>query len=245
MRCLIVFSVALCYIGAIFSGGRATFPLCIAFSFMVAILRKRFGLIMMMCCAGVFMMAVANMFSHFINTKAPNYIARSLQLVMIEKGDAYRTISGSQDARNEAIKQAIVEWQADYRVMLFGRSVFYLNARDAEIVNRQYGLDGFVMNAVWAGRTHNLVTDLLLQYGLVGCVLYLWCYLVVIWYFWRLYREIPPESGFCKALAGAMVLYLPPMLISQLIGGTFLPLVTALVIGLIRSHLVTREKINL
>ena len=87
------------------------------------------------------------------------------------------------------------------------------------------------------GGTHNLLTDLLLQYGLVGCILYLLAYLSVIRFVWRLTLTIPDSEPLAKSLAGAMKIYLPLMLIYQLLGGTYLPMEVALVIGLVRALL--------
>jgi hypothetical protein len=95
------------------------------------------------------------------------------------------------------------------------------------------------MNALRSGRTHNLLTDLLLQYGIFGCVLYLASYIAVIIYFWRLAKVIDNREGEVKALVLSMVVYLPAAFLYALVGGTYMPSIAVLVIGITRSHLAT------
>lgn len=238
LRGIVVVSVALCFVGALLSGGRATLLLCLLMVGLVAIVRRRTTLIVFGGVSGVLAVALINIFSHQINNEAPSYIARSVQFVMIEKGNAYRSIEGSQETRDAARKAALVEWRKDTRVFLFGRSVYRISWEDAYYVGQKYGLDGFVMNAMRSGRTHNLVTDLLLQYGIVGCVLYLTAFLWVAVFFrrlWRVTRECDPMA---RSLVGAMMIYLPPIFVYQVVGGTFMPSIAVLVLGITRSHLV-------
>jgi hypothetical protein len=113
-----------------------------------------------------------------------------------------------------------------------------VNAEEILWMKSNLGVDGFVENAMRSGATHNLITDLLLQYGLVGCVLYLTATLVAIRFFIRLYRTINSAQVLPKALAGSMAIYLPMFFIYSLLGGGFFPVIAALMAGLIRAHLV-------
>jgi hypothetical protein len=241
---IIISGCFLCLVGAVFSGGRATLPICIFFACAVAFFRRRMVLLVTLVCSFLFAIAAVNIFSQQINTHAPHFIARSVQMVMLDKGTTYGGIVGSQESRNAARDQAFIEWRGDDRIFLIGRSVYKITAEEAKHNTDKYGMDGFVMNAIWTARTHDMISELLLQYGLAGFLLYIMSYCLVIIFFYRLYKNIPHPEGVCKALAGTMVLYLPPMFISQIIGGGYLPLVSALFIGLIRSHLISQQRLE-
>ena len=237
MRLIVLMTLPAILVGSVYSGGRATTIFCLAIAVFVAFARRKIHLVAVMVCMAIFVIAGVNVFSHEINTKAPLSISRSLQLVMIEKDQtSYGSVTHSQDSRNAAFKEALVQWQADNRVFFFGRSVYSVTQKDMLTV-RYDALDEFVENAMRTGGTHNLLTDLLLQYGLVGCALYLLAYLSVIRFVWRLTLTIPDSEPLAKSLAGAMKIYLPLMLAYQLLGGTFLPMEVALVIGLVRALL--------
>jgi hypothetical protein len=243
IKLVVLGAIGLCVIGAVFSGGRATLLFCIAIFLLVALVRRRVALLALMGMSCALIVAVVNLFSDQINTSAPHYIARSLQMVMWDKGEAVSSIEGSQETRNAAIQEALKEFRKDNRVLFFGRSVFLITHEDA-LVMRNKGIDGFVQNAMRSGRTHNLITDLLLQYGIIGCLLYLVAYISVIRMYIKLSKAIPYSETVAKALAGAMAIYLSLMLPYQLLGGTFMPAVAALMIGLIRVQLV-RHRVGL
>lgn len=237
LKLIVLASVGLCLVGAILSGGRATLLFCLLMGFIVALARRQILMIIGGVMAIVLGIALINIFSNEINTKAPVYIARSMQMVMLDKGSTYQGISGSQESRDAGRKAAIAEWKSDNRIFLFGRSVYSITWADAKYTTDKYGMDGFVMNALRSGRTHNLITDLLLQYGLVGCILYLLAYLKVIHYFFQLRKVMPASEPAAKALVGAMVIYLPVVLIYQIFGANFMPSIAVLVIGVVRAHL--------
>lgn len=241
MKILILTTVFLVFVGAMFSGGRATVIFCLAIAFLVALVRRRGAIIALMSMVGILVIALVNIFSSEINTRAPAYVARSLQMVMLEKdAAAYNSIEGSQETRNAAIKEALVQWRKDNRTLFFGRSVFHITSEDALDIGRRLGIDGFVENAMRSGRTHNLVTDLLLQYGLVGATLYMVSYLMVIRYFRRLYKLIPANAMISKAITGSMMIYLPMIFVYQVLGGQYMPSVVALVLGLVRADAMNR-----
>ncbi|WP_193210819.1 hypothetical protein [Luteolibacter marinus] len=237
MKILVLDTVGLIFVGALFSGGRATVLFCLALAFLVALVRRRVAIISLMSMTAVLVIALANVFSNEINTNAPVYVARSLQLVMLDKGKTAEMISGSQDSRDAAFDEALVQWRSDNRVLFFGRSVFHITWDDALYMGQRFGIDGFVENAMRSGRTHNLLTDLLLQYGLVGATLYLTAYVAIIRFFWKLYRVIGRENPVPKAIVGAMAIYLPLIFVYQLLGGQFMPSVAALVLGITRAGL--------
>ena len=242
IKLVIVGTLAMALVGALLSGGRATLLFCLALAVCVGLVRRKIGLVAVMAMGAASIVALANVFAYEINTRAPYYVARSLQLVMLDKGDTYETIGESQNYRNAAIEAALEEWQRDNRTLFTGRTVLSITSEDAEYARNVLGMDGFIKNALRSGRTHNMITDLLIQYGAIGFVLYVFGYLCVIRYFWKIAQVIPSSEPFSKALADGMKIYLPLMLIYQLLGGGFMPMVAALVAGLVRANLVIQPK---
>ena len=236
MKIVLLSAVFLALIGAVLGGGRVTLPFCLGLLLVVALVRRKFNYVIVTGLMAILLLLLVNIFSRVINEKAPYYVARSLQTIMIEKGRSYDTISGSQDVRNDAFLAAIDEWKSDFRRTIFGRSVYYTSVEDINFIQQNYK-DGFVRTTLRSGRTHNLVSDLLLQYGVIGLALYLGAYVTTAVYAIKLYRRIPAELRMVKALSGAVAIYLPFIIVYHLIGGNFLPMVVVLVIGICRSQL--------
>ena len=241
MKFTIISCICCALVGSAFSGGRASFPFCIGLIGMVCLVRRKIGLIMASGLFALFLIALVNIFSDKINRDAPFYVARSLQLVMIEKGDSYRTVTGSQQTREGAISQAFIEWKRDARSLIIGRSVFSITHEEALYLVQTLGDHGFIMNAMRGGRTHNLMTDLLLQYGLIGFILYMAAYIFLIIYMIRLARRIPANQPALQALVGAIAIYMPFICIYQLIGGQFMPTIVPLTIGITRAVMTNYE----
>lgn len=245
-KLIVVSLIPLIFVGALYSGGRATPIFCGAIAIGVALIRRKIHLVAVMACASILVIAVVNLFSDYINYRAPMSIARSVQIVMLDKNEnAYGSITHSQDSRNAAFNEALIQWRRDNRVLFFGRSVFGISKQDMTKKSGLSEMDQFVEDTMRTGATHNLVTDLLLQYGLLGCALYLLGYLAIIRFFWRLHRTIPESEGIAKSITGAIKIYLPLMFIYQLLGGTYLPTEVALCIGLIRSCLLFQRQVPL
>ena len=241
MRLFLITVLVSLLAGSVFSGGRVTAPFTLGLLGFVALVRRKTGLIMITSALAGIVILFVNIFSGLINENAPTYIARSLQYVMVNKGSAYQGISGSQDVRDAAFDEALKIWKSDSRVFAWGRSVFEMTGEEALYIGQTMGGDGFVLNAMKSGRTHNLLTDLLLQYGLVGAILYFAAYISVIIFYIRLYRRIPQDLKGERAICGALAIYLPFILIYQLLGGQFMPIVAALVAGILRARLTEYE----
>jgi len=243
-KILIAMILLFCILGAVTSGGRATMVFCIALTGVVALWRKKTLFILGSAMFGVIFLVVINIFSSTINQKAPYYVARSLQFLMIERGEAATAISGSRDIRKEAHLAALDECFSDTRVLIFGRSVYSLTHEEALYFRNTLGQDGFILNAIWSGRTHGLVTDLMLQYGIFGLFFYLSAYIMVFVYFWRLNKRISNEYHVSKALVGSMCIFMPMIIIYHILGGQYLPATVALVAGLIRADIHLRDSMQ-
>ena len=242
MKAFVLFGIGMCLLGAVFSGGRAVLPSCIVLILAASLMRRKINIIFLMTMAMVLLIALLNIFSDLINSKAPFYVARSVQVILLNKGETYETIGNSQEVRDLAAIQSLVEWRRDNRSFFFGRSVLRITADEAEYINDHFGKEGFVMNAMKSGRTHNMITDLLLQYGLVGCILYLAANFMVMRFVWKLRKNLSDEDGVTKSIADAMAIYTPFIFVYFTLSGNFMPIVIPLMIGLIRSHLVTLKR---
>jgi O-antigen ligase len=161
------------------------------------LLRKQilaFGLILIV--VGFFVL-VANLFSGWVNHNAPLAVARPLQWVMFTKSkEAFGSIENSSLWRRELFQRAITEWQSDPRIFWFGRATYGFGVSDF-VAQRIYGgFEAMQTTSLRRGTTHNLVTDLLVTYGLVGCILYYGMILAIIGFLWKVYRsrEVPAAT---------------------------------------------------
>ncbi len=180
-------------VGSMVSGGRAAVLMSLMYVGVVSLLNRRIVLMAAAACIAAMIVLVANIFSGFINKDLPVYVARPLQYVMIEKGEAMDSIENSSDYRSELFSEAISEWQEDARVLLLGRSVY--KAMEYQALKAIVGdKDSFVMVNLNSGTCHALLPSLLIQYGIVGCVLYYIVYLMLIRFFWKSYKVAKREN---------------------------------------------------
>jgi hypothetical protein len=240
IRILMWGAVLLCVGGAIMSGGRATLLLCLMMVGVVLVKRRQIGAIAAGMVGAALLVAFVNVFSHQINQNAPLYISRSLQFVMIEKGFAAQTIDSSDDSRKAARDEALKEWRADNRVMLFGRGVYqYLGVDYHAYRKNQVGdSQAFAEMASRAGFTHNLIVDLLIQYGLAGLFLYFLSAFSVIVFFFRL-EKIAVLRGLprsCSDLAFFGWFTALVWLAYGSLAGGYMSAQVALVLGLLKAR---------
>ena len=130
---------------------------------------------------------------------------------------------------------AIDEWRSDSRVFWFGRATYGWGVNDALAYKISGGFRAGQESSLRRGATHNLVTDLLVTYGLLGCLLYYSLMLGILRFLWFVYRSsesptvVRPLALFC------LVSYTSYLLIATFGGGTFLPDTIWLVILLITA----------
>ena len=193
---LLVLSVLpIAIIGSVLSGGRAAVLLGGFYGFVILASRGRIGLLMVGTAAAVLLVLFVNLFSNFINYRAPTQIARPLQYVMIEKGQAMKSIEGSSDYRGDLFNESIDHWRSDPRVLLFGRSVYrYLDNEDD--LRARYGdKENFIVTNLRAGTCHALLPSSLVQYGILGTTIYyLWTFTLIVFLF-RLDKRIRPYDA--------------------------------------------------
>lgn len=180
--------VGLGMLGAILSGGRAAVPLALLYGGLVLIARRRLAFLCAMVPLAIVFVLSANVASNWINTKAPSFINRSMQLVLWERSNTtMAAIENSSDWRIELFQAALREWKSDSRIFWFGRST-YSYGREDEIAAQLTGGEGQLESSLRRGSTHNLITDILIGYGLIGLGIY-YCFLLSVFTFlvslWR------------------------------------------------------------
>jgi O-antigen ligase len=142
----------------------------------------------------------ANVFSDWINHTVPVAIARPLQWVMVSKNkEAESSIESSSRWREELFSRAIAEWRSDPRIFWFGRATYGYGVNDYLAAQVSGGFEAGIDSSLRRGETHNLLTDLLVTYGLVGCILYYSLVLAIIGFLWAAYRS-PTVPSLLKPL---------------------------------------------
>ncbi|MDQ6623529.1 MAG: O-antigen ligase family protein [Verrucomicrobiota bacterium] len=176
--------------GSILSGGRAA--IVYGFICVCTVLFFRRKVVALASIVGVAILAVAlaNLSAHWINTRANPAVQRSLQWVLFQKNwETVGDLESSTNWRNELYKRSIDEWRSDPRIFWTGRATFGFGAADETAILIAGGYEALIETSIRRGATHNLVTDMLVAYGIIGCVLYFGVYLAMIRFLWRLYRS--------------------------------------------------------
>lgn len=176
-------------LSATLSGGRATIVygfLCVC---AVLFFRRKVVALALVVMLGTLGLAAANLSSHWINNRANPVIQRSLQWVLFQKNwAAVGDLESSTNWRRELFRRSIAEWQSDSRVFWTGRATFGFGAADETAILIAGGYEALIQTALRRGATHNLITDLLVAYGIIGLVLYFTVYFALIRFLWKLHR---------------------------------------------------------
>lgn len=188
---LLVLSVlGLSFVGSLMSGGRGAVVLSIFYILLISVVRRKFLYISLGVAMVVAVFAFANVFSHWVRYSAPFAVSRSLQYFLIERGGyAASSIQSSSNWRKELFDRAIAEWKASPRVMATGRATLAYNEGDVNIRRVYGGFEAGIQSALRRGATHNMLTDLLIQYGIAGTVLYYLLLFAMIRFLWRTMRQ--------------------------------------------------------
>ncbi len=188
-------------IGAIYSGGRVALIIGILLCLAALTLRRRVAQIFIGACASILIVAFANLFSDTINTHAPLQVARSLRWILIDKGQYSNP--GAENSSRWRWMQAVYafnEWKKEPKTIFLGVGFRGISASDYAAV----GFAGATLTrlseefawemGVKRVATHNMFTDLLVGYGLIGAIIY---YIMLISFMSltaRLYFRMPPTS---------------------------------------------------
>jgi hypothetical protein len=191
--------VLLGLVGSLLSGGRLAVILCILFAVVALLIKKR---ILALLCMGMFcggVIAVINLFSNqiFVNNM-PERIKRTLYLVSFDRNanalqHAKGSIQSSSEWRKELFIRSIKEWQSNRTVIWFGRDVYAFNDDDLLGMSIKGVYEGGMDSSLRRGATHNLISDLLLIYGLIGAILYYLVLVSMVFFLLFILRKIPKE----------------------------------------------------
>jgi len=223
-------------VGSLLSGGRAAVTISLILVLITVLLTRRLRAFWTILAVAGFLVLVVNVFSSWINREAPVPLLRPLQWVMLNKNElALNSIESSSRWREELFQMAIEEWKSDPRIFWFGRATYGFGVNDTFAYQISGGFRAAQESSLRRGATHNLVTDLLITYGLVGCILYYCLMFAIIRFLWYVYRSgrapaaVQPIALFC------LITYVSYLLIATVGGGTFPPETIWLLILLITA----------
>lgn len=190
--------LSIAVIGTLVGGGRASILISIISVLLVYLIQRKFGRMFCVGVVGIFMAALANLLYHTgAMQHLPQMVLRSSAVVIINKNaDAETLLHGSNDWRKDLFLMALNEWRSDSRIFWFGRSTYSFGYADELDIKRRSG-EGVMLSTLRRGHTHNLITDLLVVYGLVGFILYMLLICTFLWFVWGMYRYTNPnvENG--------------------------------------------------
>ncbi len=183
---------------AVLSGGRATIVYGFACICAVLLVRRRVIALLSMVAIAIVAVALANFSAEAINRSNP-FVQRSLQWVLFKKNwETVGDLESSTSWRQELFRRSIAEWKSDPRIFWTGRATFGFGVADETAIVVAGGYQALIQTSIRRGATHNLLTDLLVAYGIIGCVVYLVLYLVIIRFYWKLHRThrlSPPATN--------------------------------------------------
>lgn len=199
IKLLFVWVLVFSFFGAILSGGRAAVLFMFIQVFAILYLKRRFALIL--TTAGIlFLISVlANVFADQLQ-HAPFVVSRSLNWALLKKdSNAAGSIEGSTDWRERLFSRAVDEWRSDSRIFWFGRASYSYGIQDQVALTLE-GEDAKIASSLRRGATHNLITDHLILFGVVGLILYCGMIVSLGLFLWRIYRA-PEVRETIRALA--------------------------------------------
>jgi O-antigen ligase len=209
-----------------------------AFMFTILVLRKKLSAIFVCTLVALLTFAGANLFPSLVYS-APTPIRRSMQWMMLTKDDsAYGDIESSSRWRREIFLAALGEWKSDPRIFWFGRATYSFSVAD-QVGIKLRGWEGFLESSLRRGATHNLITDMLVTFGLVGAVVYFFLNGMITAFLWRLWKY-PQNSDEATDLALVCLIFHVFNFTYGLIGGAQFPAALAwLTTALVAYHYFT------
>ncbi|MDA7917078.1 hypothetical protein N9Z15_05335 [Akkermansiaceae bacterium] len=225
--------------GSVMSGGRAAVVMCFFFLGLFVLHRRQIFLIMCAILGFVAFVVVANLFSTVINEKAPMFVARPLQYLMVEKGIAMDTINSSQDQRGALHDAAIKEWKSDPRITLIGRGVYAYRYTASELKPFMGEQEAFVKVNLRAGTCHALIPSALIQYGILGLIIYLIILLLTVRFTWGLYQFSKRErlSEQLKTVILCLLFYVVLRFFIDMVSAGWMSMFVVVMLMLIRSRI--------
>ncbi len=210
--------------GSFLSGGRATVVTAGLLALTVLLVTRRIRAIFIAAVFAILVVVALNVAGPAINRSAPLAVVRPLQWMLISKNnEAQSSIDSSSRWREELFHLAIDEWHSSARIFWFGRATYGFGVTD--FVNAE--ITGAYRAAMEAslrrGATHNLITDLLVAYGLVGCLLYYALQIAVVRLLWLTYRGAAKDLAFRAFTLFCLITYASYLAVASVGGGFVLP----------------------
>ncbi|MGI9240704.1 MAG: hypothetical protein ACR2RV_07880, partial [Verrucomicrobiales bacterium] len=193
--------------GAALSAGRAVPLLCGFYALVIALLRRKTILIMTVGVAGMFFLVLVNIFANAINESAPYFVQRSLQYFMLEKGSAARTIKSSSNWRNELANRAYDEWRSDERIFFLGRATYSFGETDVALYDQLGHYEAIMEISLRRGNAHRFTADCLVQYGVVGLILFYIMLLSIMCFLLKLYKTQKKGEGEFRDLTFLLIVF--------------------------------------
>jgi hypothetical protein len=159
--------------GAAISGARASVLWGLGVCILILVVRRKFVALALVGVLGFVGFGLLNVFSQkIVSDPALAVVQRSFYWAMMDQAQsAGASIDSSTRWRQELFYRAMDEWRSDSMIFWFGRGTYKYTDEDRVAIEAN-GYEGEMDAALRRGATHNLVSDLLITYGLVGLVLY-------------------------------------------------------------------------
>ena len=212
------------FLGCLLSSGRAAVVTAVLLVLAMLLLRKQIGALFTLSVLSVSFVLFINVFSDWINHSVPVAIARPLQWMMVSKNkEAEASIESSSRWREELFKMSIAEWRSNPRIFWFGRATYGYGVNDYVAQQLLGGFEAGKESSLRRGVTHNLFTDLLVMYGLIGCILYYSLVLAIIWFLWIAYRSPTVPSPLKPLGLICLITFVSYPMTATIAGGLYTP----------------------
>jgi hypothetical protein len=226
-------AISLMFVGVtstLWSGGRASLLFALGFALAVCIYRRKFIWVFTSCVYLVVCMLIVNALDSSTLQNMPFFMQRSLSyFILKEETEATRQIAGSSSERKRWFELGIKEWKSSPRIFWFGRSSY--SFRESDIIGLlRKDQDSFDDAAVRRVATHNLISDVLIMYGLVGAILYYATCLSLAAFLFMMHRKAPPEREEHDWALISMTMVLFYTLYASVGGGWFWILICVVII---------------
>jgi O-Antigen ligase len=159
--------------GAAISGGRASLLFAAGVCILILVVRRKFAALTAAGKLALAGFALLNIFSEqIVNDPKLAVVQRSFYWALMDRANwAQNSIDDSTRWRQELFHRAIDEWKSNPATFWFGRGTYKYSDQD-RIAIEENGYQGTMDVTLRRGATHNLISDLLIAYGLVGLILY-------------------------------------------------------------------------
>jgi len=203
-------------------GGRATLLFVLLMSLILLIIRRQTVLILSILAFLALAIAGVNMFRDPLE-RAPVLVQRSLNWAMVDKFDSSSaSIDGSTEWRMSLFDMAIDEWRSDPRIFWFGRATFsYTNT---DVLALEMDPSASMKISLRRGATHNLITDLLVTFGITGLVIYFVLYFTLLWFLFQMYRASAADE-LARLLSFVLLVSVGFSFVYGIIAGATFPMV--------------------